>query len=156
MLGAGTAERWDDSNGTCLKCYLSTHCHSGSGKTSLISVAADLIRKDELLEGSRIEVNGERGKVPKGLVGVVWQDDLLLSNLTVEENVYFACRLKTPESTSDEDVRKLVAETMDDLGLSHVRHSLVGSPLSSSVRGVSGYVLLPEKLPRVFYGIHDA
>jgi len=75
--------------------------------------------------------------MPKGLVGVVWQDDLLLSNLTVEENVYFAARLKTPESTSDDDVRSLVEDTVRDLGLSHVRHSLVGSPLSG-VRGVSG------------------
>jgi ABC-type multidrug transport system ATPase subunit len=85
---------------------------SGSGKTSLISVAADLISSvDDLLDGSLISVNGEEGKIPKRLIGVVWQDDLLLSNLTVEENLFFAARLKIPESQNDEYVRKIVAET---------------------------------------------
>lgn len=53
---------------------------SGSGKTSLISVAADLIKSNDLREGSLIMINGEEGKMPKRLVGVVWQDDLLMSN----------------------------------------------------------------------------
>jgi ABC-type multidrug transport system ATPase subunit len=110
---------------------------SGSGKTSLISVAADLISSDDLLDGSLISVNGEEGKIPKRLIGVVWQDDLLLSNLTVEENLFFAARLKTPESQNDEYVRKIVAETMAELGLTHVRDSLVGGPFGT-VRGISG------------------
>jgi len=109
---------------------------SGSGKTSLMSVAADLVRPGDVTEGS-ILVNGEEGKIPKRLVGVVWQDDLLLSNLTVEENLYFSARLKTPEETSDETVQQTVEETMTELGLIHIRHSLVGSALGS-VRGVSG------------------
>jgi len=109
---------------------------SGSGKSSLLSVVADLARPGDVTEGI-IMVNGEEGKIPKRLVGVVWQDDLLLSNLTVEENLYFAARLKTPEATSDEEVHKVVEEVMEELGLIHIRHSLVGSPLGS-VRGVSG------------------
>ena len=110
---------------------------SGSGKTSLISVAADLTRSGDVAEGSLISVNGEEGRIPKRLVGVVWQDDLLLSNLTVEENMYFAARLKTPEIISDEAVRKVVEETMAELGLTHIRNSLVGGALGS-VRGISG------------------
>ena len=74
---------------------------SGSGKTSLISVAAGLTRPGDILEGSLIKVNDEEGIVPKRLVGVVWQDDLLLSNLTVEEIIYFAAKLKTPSETPD-------------------------------------------------------
>jgi ABC-type multidrug transport system ATPase subunit len=111
---------------------------SGSGKTSLISVAADLTRSSDIQEGSLISVNGEEGKIPKRLVGVVWQDDLLLSNLTVEENLYFAARLKTPEDTSDAAVRSVVEETMAELGLTHIRESLVGNALGGSVRGISG------------------
>jgi ABC-type multidrug transport system ATPase subunit len=112
---------------------------SGSGKTSLISVAADLVRRDDVREGSLIAVNGEEGRVPKRLVGVVWQDDLLLSNLTVEENLYFSARLKTPEETSDADVRQVVAETMKELGLIHIRDSIVGNPLGgTATRGISG------------------
>lgn len=110
---------------------------SGSGKTSLISVAADLVQVGDLQEGSRIYVNGEKGRIPKRYVGVVWQDDLLLSNLTVEENIFYAARLKTPESTPDSEVKKVVQETMEELGLLHVRNSLVGSPISL-IRGISG------------------
>lgn len=110
---------------------------SGSGKTSLISVAADLIHSGDLSDDSLITVNGEEGRIPKRLVGVVWQDDLLLSNLTVEENVFFAARLKTPETTTDAVVRKIVDETLEELGLFHRRDSLVGNPLLG-IRGISG------------------
>jgi ABC-type multidrug transport system ATPase subunit len=110
---------------------------SGSGKTSLISVAADLLSSPEDLgKDSLISVNGEEGKIPKRLIGVVWQDDLLLSNLTVEENLFFAARLKTPEKEQTNDqVRQVVSETMAELGLTHVRDRLVGSP---AARGISG------------------
>lgn len=104
---------------------------SGSGKTSLISVAAGLVEASDLPSGS-IKVNHSEGTVPKQQVGVVWQDDLLLSNLTVEETIYFAARLKTPSSVSDDDVKILVEETMRELGLLHLRNSLIGSATSSS------------------------
>jgi ABC-type multidrug transport system ATPase subunit len=111
---------------------------SGSGKSSLCSVAAGLTQPGDLLPGSVITVNGEEGRIPKRLVGVVWQDDLLLSNLTVQENLYYAARLKTPEDTPDSVVRQTVEETMEELGLTHVRDSLVGNPTVAGLRGVSG------------------
>ena len=111
---------------------------SGSGKTSLISVAAGLVDSADLMEGSSSMVNGERGSIPKRLVGVVWQDDLLLSNLTVEETIFFSAKLKSPSHFSDEDVKELVNETMSDLGLLGVRDSLIGNPFTGGVRGISG------------------
>jgi len=110
---------------------------SGSGKTSCLSVVAGLVPRDDIMPDSRILVNGARGRIPKRLVGVVWQDDLLLSNLTVEENIYFAARMKTPKNISNADVNELVQEVMSELGLLHIRHSLVGSPMGP-IRGVSG------------------
>lgn len=86
---------------------------------------------DDITESSRILVNGQPGHVPKRLVGVVWQDDLLLSNLTVEENLYYAARLKTRKGS----VNAMVQATMETLGLSHVAHVKVGSP---GMRGISG------------------
>jgi ABC-type multidrug transport system ATPase subunit len=98
-----------------------------------------LYRSGDLLKGSRIRVNGEVGRLPKRMVGVVWQDDLLLSNLTVEENIWYAARLKTPESITDAQVRELVHDTMKELGLYHIRHAVVGNPLAGiGVRGISG------------------
>ena len=100
-------------------------------------MTANLVRDGDIDDNGFITVNGEEGRIPKRLVGVVWQDDLLLSNLTVEENVFYAARLKTPESTPDSVVRQIVHETLEELGLSSRKDSLVGSALSA-VRGVSG------------------
>ncbi len=117
---------------------------SGSGKTSLISVVAGLVEDPEHdITGGSITVqnNGqqhtETAGVPQQQVGVVWQDDLLLSNLTVEETIYFAARLKTPSSISDQDVQILVEETMKELGLWYVRNTLIGSSAEGSM-GISG------------------
>jgi ABC-type multidrug transport system ATPase subunit/ABC-type multidrug transport system permease subunit len=111
---------------------------SGSGKTSLLSVAAGLVRPADVTEGA-VLVNGEKGRIPKRLVGVVWQDDLLLSNLTVFENVYYCARLKTCEDVPDADVVEIVRGTLREVGLWHVRDSLVGAPLSAlDKRGISG------------------
>jgi ABC-type multidrug transport system ATPase subunit len=76
--------------------------------------------------------------LPKSLVGVVWQEDLLLPNLTVRETVRFAARLKTPKFISDEDVDELVDETLTQLGLSAVKDSLIGLPSGGVGRGISG------------------
>ncbi len=103
---------------------------SGSGKTSLLSVSAGLIADPEsdLSADSCIRINGEKGALPKRLIGIVHQDDLLLSNLTVKETIKFAARLKSPKHISDEEVDKLVDETISRLGLAHVQDSLIGSP----------------------------
>lgn len=112
---------------------------SGSGKTSLLSVAAGVLSdpNNDLISNSCIRINGEKGSLPKSLVGVVWQEDLLLPNLTVRETVRFAARLKTPRSLSEEDVDQLVDETLSQLGLTNVRDSLIGSP-TGGLRGISG------------------
>ena len=109
---------------------------SGSGKTSLTSVVAGLISDANAIQGV-IKVNGEEGRLPKRLVGVVWQDDLLLSNLTVEETIYFAARLKTSAKISDAQVKSVVEDVMEELGLLHIRNNLIGSPLAN-IPGISG------------------
>lgn len=111
---------------------------SGSGKTSLVSVAAGLLADPtkDLIDNSCIRINNEKGTLPKRLVGVVWQEDLLLPNLTVHETVRFAARLKTPKEQTDGEVEVLVEETLSQLGLTHVQHSLIGG--GAGKRGISG------------------
>lgn len=109
---------------------------SGSGKTSLTSVVAGLVDPSDISHGAII-VNGEEGRLPKQMVGVVWQDDLLLSQLTVEETIFFAARLKTPHETPDSEVHQLVADVMEVLGLTHIRDNLIGSALAN-MPGISG------------------
>ena len=116
---------------------------SGSGKTSLMSVVAGLVNaSSDLSSNGIIKVNQEIGTIPKRFIGVVWQDDLLLSNLTVEENLYIAARLKTSNTISNDTVQAIVIETMKELNLYHIRNSLVGDPLNlnggTTQRGISG------------------
>ena len=114
---------------------------SGCGKTSFLSVAAGLVSDpaNDLAGDSRIKINGEAGALPKRLVGVVWQDDLLLSNLTVKETVRFAARLKNPKDVTDEEVAMLVDNTLSKLGLTNVQDSMIGVPGGiGKSRGISG------------------
>ena len=105
------------------------------GKTTLLSVAAGLV--DERLDAGKITVNGEDGCLPKNRLGIMWQEDLLLSNLTVRETINFSARLKSPKSFTDAEIDNLVDDILSKLGLLHVQHSLIGGG-SSKVRGISG------------------
>jgi ABC-type multidrug transport system ATPase subunit len=110
---------------------------SGAGKSSLLKLAAGLIKnvKHDLLPGSTILINGSKGEIPKNLVSVVWQDDLLLSNLTVYETVEFSARLKTDSTVSDAEVAQLVQETITELKLKDVMHSVIGGQGSGGISG---------------------
>jgi len=119
---------------------------SGSGKTSLLSIAAGMTAydSDSFSDESQITINNDRhnlltkkGGFPKGLAGIVWQDDLLLSNLTVRETIAFAAKLKTPRSEMHR-VPSMVDEVLNDLGLTSVQHSLIGQSLGGPGRGISG------------------
>jgi ABC-type multidrug transport system ATPase subunit len=129
---------------------------SGSGKSSLLSIAAGLVSPTGS-SASQIYVNGEAGRIPKRFVGIVWQEDLLLSHLTVYENIYYAARLKTSDATaaaaaagsaecnstrsdrkiSNAHVRTIVDETIQELGLAHVRDMLVGNALAAGAAAAS-------------------
>ena len=119
---------------------------SGSGKTSLLSIAAGMTEfdPDSFSDDSRITINDDaqnvlskKGGFPKGLSGVVWQDDLLLSNLTVRETIEFAAKLKTPRSQMYR-IQQMVDEVLDDLGLSAIGTSLIGQSDGGPGRGISG------------------
>lgn len=120
-------------------CHLSAWMGpSGSGKTSLISVVANLCKASDITSG-KITVNGSEGSIIKSHVGVVWQDDLLLTNLSVEETILFAARLKTSSNIPNREVEinERVDDAIFDLGLAQVRHSLIGGG-PQHVRGISG------------------
>lgn len=120
---------------------------SGSGKTSLLSIAAGMtdFDPDSFGEDSRMTINDDnkhnllskKGAFPKGLSGIVWQDDLMLSNLTVRETVEFAANLKTPRSELHR-IQTMVDQVLDDLGLTSVQHSLIGQSMGGPGRGISG------------------
>ena len=126
---------------------------SGSGKTTLLSIASgvlDFDRESDAFtdERSRITMNNDpmnflqrsnRSSLsyPKGLIGVVWQDDLLLSNLTVRETIEFAAKLKTSTNNCHR-IDEMVDQVLEDLNLTSVQHSLIGQSSLGEGRGISG------------------
>ena len=111
---------------------------SGCGKSTLITaltnrVPANMFDGEIFLNNDRIEpyqLNKVCGYVP--------QEDVMNSDLTVKENLYYQCRLRhNPSSSlaSSKLRRKMVDEVIRNMGLHKVRHAIIGG---GSKRGLSG------------------
>ncbi|MEM6524743.1 MAG: ATP-binding cassette domain-containing protein [Bacteroidota bacterium] len=107
---------------------------SGAGKSTLLNV----LNGTETPTGGSVLINGiDIHKNPdkvEGVIGFVPQDDLLIEELTVYQNLYYAARLCFDQLSKDE-VETLVVKTLDNLGLSETRDLKVGSPLEKTISG---------------------
>ncbi len=107
---------------------------SGAGKSTLLHV---LNGSETPYEGA-VEINGINiHKYPEkidGVLGFVPQDDLLIEELTVYENLYFASRLCFKNAT-DAELDTLVTKTLKNLGLLETKQLKVGSPLQKTISG---------------------
>ena len=107
---------------------------SGSGKSTLLNV----LNGNESPSEGKVEINGiDIHKNPdaiKGTIGYVPQDDLLIEELTVYENLYYASKLCFDDK-SEAEIEELVSNTLASLGLSETKHLKVGSPLDKTISG---------------------
>ncbi|MEI9919763.1 MAG: ATP-binding cassette domain-containing protein [Bacteroidota bacterium] len=107
---------------------------SGAGKSTLLHV----LNGTEKPSGGKVLINGiDIHRDPKkieGVIGFVPQDDLLIEDLTVYQNLYFAAKLCFSH-LSEIAVNKLVVRTLEDLGLMETRNLKVGSPLRKTISG---------------------
>jgi ABC-type multidrug transport system ATPase subunit len=107
---------------------------SGAGKSTLLHV----LNGTEKPSGGKVLINGvDIHKDPKkieGVIGFVPQDDLLIEDLTVYQNLYFAAKLCFSH-LSETAVHKLVMRTLEDLGLMETKDLKVGSPLRKTISG---------------------
>ena len=107
---------------------------SGSGKTSLLNALSGRIPYQ-----GEVIVNGAEGKISdhKRYIAYITQDDLILSNLTVKENLSFTAQLRLPDSEQGR-----VPEVIEALGLEGCTDACVGGSqinfMGRQVRGVSG------------------
>ena len=107
---------------------------SGSGKSTLFEV---LTGKRKPILGT-VKINGinihEDKEAVEGLIGYVPQDDLLVEELTVFENLFFAAQLSYADH-SNEELTEIVNKTLINLGLYDIRDLKVGNPLNKIISG---------------------
>lgn len=107
---------------------------SGSGKSTLMNV----LNGAERPSSGRVLINGidvhDQEKEIRGVVGFIPQDDLLMEDLTVFENLYYAARLCFGH-LSKHEIALIVEKVLLSLGISETRNLKVGSPLQKTISG---------------------
>lgn len=111
---------------------------SGTGKTTLLKVLAGAVLADKKIKLSgTLLVNGapRAWGTFRETASYVAQQDVFFAELTVEETITFAARLRLPSSTTHSERAKRVDEIINSLDLVKVRRAQVGSTL---IPGLSG------------------
>jgi ABC transport system ATP-binding/permease protein len=107
---------------------------SGAGKSTLLHV----VNGSEKPSSGQVLINGiDIHKTPErieGVIGFVPQDDLLIEDLTVYQNLYYAAKLCFSSKT-EQEIDTLVMSVLEDLGLAEIRDLKVGSPLRKTISG---------------------
>jgi ABC transport system ATP-binding/permease protein len=107
---------------------------SGAGKSTLLHVLNGSEAPSEgkvLING--IDIHRSPDKI-EGVIGFVPQDDLLIEDLTVYQNLYYAAKLCFSKKT-EEEIDFLVMRVLEDLGLAEAKDLKVGSPLRKTISG---------------------
>ncbi|KAI9136446.1 P-loop containing nucleoside triphosphate hydrolase protein [Paraphysoderma sedebokerense] len=105
---------------------------SGSGKTTLLNCLAGTTSSGKLDGDISINNIPVTQKQLRKLSGYVFQDDIIMSTVTVEEAIKFSLQLRTKR---DGNPDKIVDEIIQELDLQKARRTVIGG---DQVKGVSG------------------
>jgi ABC-type multidrug transport system ATPase subunit len=107
---------------------------SGAGKSTLLEVLnGNKSPKTGRVYINNIDIHKESDNI-EGVIGYVPQDDLLIEDLSVFQNLYYAARLSHKNKTNHE-AEELVHKVINDLGLVESTYLKVGNPLQKLLSG---------------------
>ncbi|KAK0655661.1 hypothetical protein B0T16DRAFT_15839 [Cercophora newfieldiana] len=110
---------------------------SGAGKTTFLDILARKNKRGQV--SGDFYVNGEKVDdiAYKNAVGFVDQEDTMLPTLTVHETILTSALLRLPRDMTRAAKEQRVVEVEKQLGIHHIRDSLIGSEEGKG-RGISG------------------
>lgn len=98
---------------------------SGAGKTTLLNCLSgltDFNSGDVLINGESIRTNS---KSIRSIIGYVPQKDIVYDNLTLERMLYYSAKLRMPDDTSIDEIKRKIDETLDMVELNEHRHTMI-------------------------------
>jgi ABC transport system ATP-binding/permease protein len=107
---------------------------AGSGKTTLLKALAGVIPPT----WGAITVSGEPVTARLSEIGYVPQDEIVHRDLTTREALTYAARLRLPQDSSDEEIRRAVDDVLTELAMVEHADTRVGS-LSGGQRKRAGF-----------------
>ncbi|KAL2271321.1 hypothetical protein VTJ83DRAFT_692 [Remersonia thermophila] len=110
---------------------------SGAGKTTFLDILARKNKRGQV--SGEFYVNGEKVSDAdyKNATGFVDQEDTMLPTLTVHETILTSALLRLPRDMTRAAKEQRVLEVEKQLGIYHIRDSLIGSEEGKG-RGISG------------------
>ncbi|RCI11894.1 hypothetical protein L249_4200 [Ophiocordyceps polyrhachis-furcata BCC 54312] len=110
---------------------------SGAGKTTFLDILARKNKRGQV--SGNFFVNGEKVSDAefRNVVGFVDQEDTMLPTLTVHETILNSALLRLPRDMSRVVKEQRAFEVEKELGIYHIRDSLIGSE-DDGGRGISG------------------
>jgi len=130
--GAGTIMRGVSGslNHGCITAIMGP---SGAGKTTFLSIISGKVDRT----GGTLKVNGVEKELTslRRVIGFVPQEDVMLRELTVEDNIRHSALMRLPRAWPLEKKLEQVEEIIESLEIGHIRDSVVGD---EKRRGISG------------------
>jgi len=107
---------------------------SGSGKTTLVNAIAGVVPADSGSVEFGTQPFHPMVERDRSVMGIVPQDDVLHMELTVEESLRYAGRLRLGRTARRGSIREAVDRVVDELELDGIRGNLIGREISGGQR----------------------
>lgn len=123
---------------------------SGAGKTTLLNCLSGLAGFDSgdvLINGESIRTNL---KSLSSIIGYVPQRDIVYDNLTLERMLYYSAKLRMPDDTSIDEIRRKIDETLEMVELTDHKTTMI-SKLSGGQKKRASIAVELLASPKLFF-----